>query len=351
MQLASVAHLPGVTPEEIVTSGLNIVGFSLRFGNDVLDRTHGHFYFDNTRMVYSGSFDDVALNAGVARFSSTPDAEQYLAKYETPTGRLQIPVLTLHTTRDPVVPFFHEGAYAAVVEAAGASALLYQRSVERYGHCAFTAHEMAQAFTGLRAWVETGVRPGRGRAASLERRQDASANQFVDLSAYPGESWMGGHLVDPVLIALTGAATGTSFPLTSGRLTKATSRCAWRSVRSRAWPWSITADRRPPAAPDAASRRTSGRVSIWWARARHEQGAQIHRAGGAVRINRADRGRAAQARSWPGDPCRRPRGAAVRRDQSRHPDTLQSELATKRRYRHRPRERKDGDRGFRTVFG
>lgn len=156
---SDVPCLPGVTPDEIVTSGLTIVGFSFRFGNDVFARTHDHIFFDNTTATYAGSFDDAALNAGVERFSSTPDAAHYFDKYYTPTGDLRIPILTLHTTRDPVNPIFHEKAYADLVERAGASDLLFQRRVDAYGHCNFTVDEVVKAFGDLRAWVETGVRP------------------------------------------------------------------------------------------------------------------------------------------------------------------------------------------------
>ncbi len=162
VQLAGVAGLPGVSPAEIVASGLTIVGFNVRFSNDLLARTHDRIFFDNSATVYSGSFDDAALNRGVERFASTPDAARYLDKYFTPAGDLRLPVLTLHTTRDPANPFFHEAAYARIVAAAGASRFLVQRAVDRYGHCAFTADEMVGAFLDLRGWVETGVPPTDG---------------------------------------------------------------------------------------------------------------------------------------------------------------------------------------------
>ena len=158
----TLMNLHWQTPEELVATGLSIVGFSLRFGNNVLDLTHGHGYFDNTGTTYSGSSDDEALNDDIARFSASADAQRYIENYYTPTGRLQIPVVTLHTTRDPVVPFEHEAAYAGLVADADASALLYQRSVEAWGHCAFSADDMMRAFADLRAWVETGARPADG---------------------------------------------------------------------------------------------------------------------------------------------------------------------------------------------
>ena len=87
------------------------------------------------------------------------DARNYLQRWYQPKGNLRIPVLTLHTTMDPVVPFWHQPAYAAIVADAGRSDLLVQRTVDSYGHCAFTPEEHITAFMDLVSWVETGVAP------------------------------------------------------------------------------------------------------------------------------------------------------------------------------------------------
>jgi hypothetical protein len=68
-------------------------------------------------------------------------------------------MLTLETSRDPVVPGFHKVSYQNAVTAAGASDFLVQREIERYGHLTFTAGELAQAFNDLVLWVEFGVKP------------------------------------------------------------------------------------------------------------------------------------------------------------------------------------------------
>jgi hypothetical protein len=65
----------------------------------------------------------------------------------------------LSTSRDPVVPGFHQESYLNRVAAAGQSDWLVQRTVDRYGHCNFTPAELAAAFTDLVAWVEFGVKP------------------------------------------------------------------------------------------------------------------------------------------------------------------------------------------------
>jgi pimeloyl-ACP methyl ester carboxylesterase len=104
--------------------------------------------FDNTARVYSGSSDDEALNAGVVRFTADPDALTELQAFET-TGSLQRPMVTLHTSRDPIVPASQSSDYGSKVNAAGAGSLLMQSTVDRYGHCSFEAPEVLAAFTKL----------------------------------------------------------------------------------------------------------------------------------------------------------------------------------------------------------
>jgi pimeloyl-ACP methyl ester carboxylesterase len=104
--------------------------------------------FDNSTRVYSGSSDDVALNAGVARFTANPGTVAEIAQFET-TGNLTVPLVTLHTTGDPVVPFEQEALYADKVAQVGATARLSQSSISRYGHCAFQGGELLAAFSTL----------------------------------------------------------------------------------------------------------------------------------------------------------------------------------------------------------
>ena len=68
-------------------------------------------------------------------------------------------MLTLHTTRDPAIPFSHETVFAATVAGAGRSNLLTQVPIDRWGHCTFTPAEVQTAFGTFVQWVETGVKP------------------------------------------------------------------------------------------------------------------------------------------------------------------------------------------------
>src|SRR5205807_6736193 len=67
IQLFLTARLPASNPNEIAGSILQTVGFNTRFGNDLLAHTQSHIPYDNRAVVYSGSFNDAALNLGVER--------------------------------------------------------------------------------------------------------------------------------------------------------------------------------------------------------------------------------------------------------------------------------------------
>lgn len=137
--------------------------------NDMVARTHGHTPVDNTETVYSVgtlvipnpalAFLIAQANEGVQRYSATPDALNYNEHWFAPTGNLKIPVVSVHNLWDPLVPYFHEPAYAQAVSEAGASAMLLQRAVANYGHCNFSTSLVVSSFQTLVDWVETGVKP------------------------------------------------------------------------------------------------------------------------------------------------------------------------------------------------
>ncbi|HEY3215134.1 MAG TPA: hypothetical protein VGK93_01440 [Candidatus Eisenbacteria bacterium] len=161
--LVCLAGLPGANGTEFVTSLVTAIGFQWMGGEDLFDRTHHHQLYDNDHVVYRcpllpDAVND-AVNAGVVRYSSTPSAENFMRHYYEPTGNIQVPLLTHHTTRDPVVPLWHEDLFRAKVEAAGKSHLLLQRTRDAYGHCNFQEPDLPLAFLDLVGWVRTGQKP------------------------------------------------------------------------------------------------------------------------------------------------------------------------------------------------
>lgn len=177
LQFARAANLPAIGPAEIVSTGMNIVGMTMVHGPNLVDLTTGHMPYDNSETEYSvcagtqaecspqEQAASAALNIGVARYVSDPSAIKYLEHYYQPTGDLRVPVLTLHTARDPISPIFHEHAFRAAVQAAGAEDYLLQLQVDAFGHCGLPTFKfpdfqvVTDAFSTLVDWVKTGVKP------------------------------------------------------------------------------------------------------------------------------------------------------------------------------------------------
>lgn len=154
-------RLAYASPTELVTGFVHVLGYQVNGANAMTERLHGHGFFDNTEIWYSGSGDDAALNAGVQRYAADPAAVNYLEHWYTPNGGISSPFVTLHTTRDPLVPVRGLDLFADAVAAAGNSDLLLQRpSTDAFGHCAFNGTDVLGAFGTLVQWVRTNQRPG-----------------------------------------------------------------------------------------------------------------------------------------------------------------------------------------------
>jgi pimeloyl-ACP methyl ester carboxylesterase len=141
------APVAGDDIQSITATTLGLLWYNVFGTADARERLGGQ-PFDNMARVYSGSSDDDALNAGVARFSADPAALAALQNFET-TGNLEVPMVTLHTSRDPIVPVNQSSLYGTKVNAVGAGSRLTQSTVDRFGHCTFEAPEVLGGFTKL----------------------------------------------------------------------------------------------------------------------------------------------------------------------------------------------------------
>jgi pimeloyl-ACP methyl ester carboxylesterase len=101
------------------------------------------------------------LNARVRRIHPVGDARSPTANpvYAERTGRLTVPLLTLHETGDAWVPLSLEQSYKRRTIMAGTDHLLVQRGVRASSHCGVDRGTRTQAFDDLVAWIERGVRP------------------------------------------------------------------------------------------------------------------------------------------------------------------------------------------------
>ena len=102
---------------------------------------------------------DADLNtlAKAPRIAADPAAVNYLSRYITFNGDLNMPVLTMHTTGDGLVVNQDESAYASIVKWADDSNLLRRIFVHRAGHCTFTPAETLAAFHTLIHRLNTGT--------------------------------------------------------------------------------------------------------------------------------------------------------------------------------------------------
>jgi len=144
-QLIRTSHaaIDPSNPATVVNTALDLLWYNVFGTNEAAHELGGNSYGNRFR-IYFGSANDVRLNLRVARFSASPTALASLHAYET-TGRLSIPLITLHTTADDVVPFAHEFFYGLKVD-------LFNRGkfipipAARYGHCNFMTNEVLTAF-------------------------------------------------------------------------------------------------------------------------------------------------------------------------------------------------------------
>jgi pimeloyl-ACP methyl ester carboxylesterase len=152
--------------------------FARRYSNTVddLPRVIAYFYeinrelqkrsggnpFDNRNTIYDGFDDNAEINRGVKRYAADAKARDYLRQYYTPTGRISDPVLTLHTTYDPLIPGRYVSAYESIAKLAGTQDLFVAKFVVARKHCDFTLPQTMGAFDELLNWARERKRPEPG---------------------------------------------------------------------------------------------------------------------------------------------------------------------------------------------
>ena len=148
-ELAAVTGIPAdaIDPATLAETVVALLRYNVLGTADAQERLGGQPY-DNADRVYTGSSDDAALNAGVARYTAEPAARAALDRFET-SGNPDPPLSIIHTTGDPIVPFFHQPLYEEKAIGRGAAGRVSRTDVERFGHCAFTAAELLAALGEL----------------------------------------------------------------------------------------------------------------------------------------------------------------------------------------------------------
>ena len=135
-------------PSSIEKTFLGVLWYNVFATNDAIEKLGGVAY-DNSRRIYVGSDDDITLNREIERYHADPAAlEAIEADYQT-TGELTVPVVTLHTLLDEIVPYWHEPLYRRKILMAGSGELYLNIPIPRYGHCNFEVEEVLAAFAAL----------------------------------------------------------------------------------------------------------------------------------------------------------------------------------------------------------
>jgi pimeloyl-ACP methyl ester carboxylesterase len=140
---------------------------------------------------------DLNLLTRTANVTAEPAAHRWMTRTSTLSGRLDMPVLTLHTTDDGLVPVQHEQEYAEDARQHGAGALLRQAYVAHAGHCTFTTAELVAAVLTIEMRIDAGhwgrlADPGRLQALADSLGLDSGAfvkfspKEFLGDRAMPG---------------------------------------------------------------------------------------------------------------------------------------------------------------------
>lgn len=149
-QLVNVTHVPydpNDLQKTVSTSITDVLWYAVMATNDANEVLGGQ-PFDNMDRVYSGSNDDAALNAGIQRVAADQSAlNEMNAHYQT-SGVLRSPVVTLHTTLDQQVPYWHEDLYQRKTILHGSWPLFHINypPTNGYGHCMFDIDDVFGAY-------------------------------------------------------------------------------------------------------------------------------------------------------------------------------------------------------------
>lgn len=144
LEVTGAAYVPA-EPTTMLTTTEGALWYNVFATNDAKAKLDGQ-PFGNADRVYTGSDDDARLNAEVERFVADPSAVAEMVTHYDPTAQLSVPIVTIHTTLDEIVPFWHEALYRDRAVASGTWPWLDEIAIPRYGHCNFTANEVVQAF-------------------------------------------------------------------------------------------------------------------------------------------------------------------------------------------------------------
>jgi hypothetical protein len=158
-QKKNLAEIIGVMgyPENLLVRHMQAA--TLLFRDIVQRTTGGRNPFDNNGIRYHGSSNDDELNRNVARFTADPAAVAALKADGDLTGKLPIPVVSIHSINDPQVPVEAQAAYHDTAAVAGSADRLVQAYTDERAHTGQSDPELGAALDAVVTWVEKGTKP------------------------------------------------------------------------------------------------------------------------------------------------------------------------------------------------
>jgi pimeloyl-ACP methyl ester carboxylesterase len=155
-QLLRVTRAPvGSDPATVEQTVLGLLWYSTFGTNDAI-KVLGGQPFGNRQRWYRGSSNDLRLNLLVDRFDANEPPLVEIERHYQTTGALKVPLVTMHTTGDQIIPYWHESIYRSKTRSTGSDALHHNIPILRYGHCNFKAAEVLLGF-GLLVHRVTGA--------------------------------------------------------------------------------------------------------------------------------------------------------------------------------------------------
>jgi pimeloyl-ACP methyl ester carboxylesterase len=131
----------------------SILWYNIFATNDAREKLGGQ-PFDNRNRRYAGSKNDTDLNLKVKRYTADSAAiAEVDSKYQT-LGLPSIPIVTLHTTQDQVVPYEHEALYRGKIIRNDVIERHQNFTIATYGHCNVDLLTTQAAFNALLDAVE-----------------------------------------------------------------------------------------------------------------------------------------------------------------------------------------------------
>lgn len=158
-QLVSVTAIPApITATDTITQAVrDLLWYNVHGTMDGIAKLNGQ-PFDNATRMYVGSLNDPALNANIARFSADAAALAEMDAFYKPAATPRVPIVTLHTTGDEIVPYAHEDLYRERIVQNRLTFRHDNIAVNGYGHCRFSTANVQVALGLLQQRVQNPAR-------------------------------------------------------------------------------------------------------------------------------------------------------------------------------------------------